>query len=260
MGDRRVRVGVFPISIDFKEFSRLAKSTEVADRAWYLHEKLPETHIVLGIDRLDYTKGILERLKAFKNLLLRYPEVREKVVFVQVVVPSRRSIEDYESLKVEIEQLVSEINGLFTCSGWVPVHYFFQSLDRPELVAYYRMAETALITPLKDGMNLIAKEFCASSLEEDCVLVLSEFAGAAAQFQKGALLVNPHDTEGVADAIRRSIQMGSAEKRQRMKRLRDGVKRQDIYWWVNSFLSAGIDRKLDTFPIIEDYVPQFDLE
>jgi trehalose 6-phosphate synthase len=122
------------------------------------------------------------------------------------------------------------------------------------------MAETALITPLKDGMNLIAKEFCAASLEEDCVLVLSEFAGAAAQLQRGALLVNPHDTERVADAVRWSIQMSTAEKRQRMKRLRDAIKRQDIYWWVDSFLSAGIARKLDTFPIIEDYLPQFDIE
>jgi len=260
LGDRRVRVGAFPISIDFREFSKLAQSKEVADRAWHIHEQLPDTHIVLGIDRLDYSKGIPERLKAFKNLLLRYSSLHEKVVLVQVVVPSRRTIVEYERLKVEIEQLVSEINGLFTCSGWVPVHYLFQSLDRPELLAYYRTAETALITPLKDGMNLIAKEYCASSLEENCVLILSEFAGAAAQLQNGALLVNPHDVEGVADAIYRSMTMASGEKRRRMGRLRAAVRKQDIYWWVDSFLSAGIAKKLDNFPVIEDYLPQLDLE
>ena len=259
LGERRVRVGAFPISIDYKEFSKLAQSEDVSERAWHIHEQLPDTHIVLGIDRLDYSKGIPERLKAFKNLLLRRSSLHGKVVLVQVVVPSRRTIVEYERLKVEIEQLVSEINGLFTCSGWVPVHYLFQSLDRPELLAYYRTAETALITPLKDGMNLIAKEYCASSLEENCVLVLSEFAGAAAQLQKGALLVNPHDVEGVADAIHRSMTMATGEKRERMKRMRAAVRKQDIYWWVDSFLSAGIAKKLDNFPVIEDYLPQFDL-
>lgn len=259
-GDRNVRVGAFPISIEFEEFSNLARTKEVADAAWYIHEQLPNKHIILGIDRLDYTKGIPERLIAFKNALIRYPELQEKVVFVQVVVPSRRTIPEYEDLKVEIERLVSEINGLFTRSGWVPIHYLFRRLDRKELVAYYRTAETALVTPLKDGMNLIAKEYCASSLEENCVLILSEFAGVAAQFQKGALLVNPHDKEGVADAIYRAINMMEDERRQRMKRLRAVVKKQDIYWWVDSFLNAGIAKRLDNFPVVEDYIPQMQLE
>jgi trehalose 6-phosphate synthase/phosphatase len=255
-GGRNVRVGAFPISIDIAEFSNLASTKEVADKAWYIHEKLPNMHIILGIDRLDYTKGIPEKLKAFKDALIRYPELRENVVLVQVVVPSRRTIPEYEDLKIEIERLVSEINGLFTRSGWVPIHYIFRSLDRHDLLAYYRTAEIALITPLKDGMNLIAKEYCTSSLEENCVLILSEFAGAASQFQKGALLVNPHDKEGVADAIYRAVHMPEDERRQRMKKLRASVKKQNIYWWVDSFLHAAIDKHLDSFPLMEDYVPQ----
>jgi trehalose 6-phosphate synthase len=253
--DRDVRVGAFPISIDFNEFANLAQSEDVGNRAWHIHERLPGMQILLGIDRLDYTKGILERLQAFRNALTRYPELREKIVFVQVVVPSRREIEEYSDLKIEIERLVGEINGQFTRAGWVPIHYRFCSLERPELVAYYRTAEIALVTPFKDGMNLIAKEFCASSLEENCVLILSEFAGAAAQLQNGALLVNPHDTEGIADAIYQAFSMSEDEKRRRMKALRKAIQRQDIYWWVNSFLHAAIERRLDSFPLIEDYQP-----
>lgn len=259
-GDRDVRVGAFPISIDFKEFARLASTKEVKERAWHIRRHLPNVQIILGIDRLDYTKGILERLKAFRNALLRYPELQERVVFIQVAVPSRRQIPEYQDLKIEIERLVSEINGQFTRSGWVPIHYLFRSLDRNELLAYYRTAEIALITPLKDGMNLIAKEYCASSLEENCVLILSEFAGAAAQLQKGALLVNPYDEEGVADTIYSAVTMPMEERRQRMNRLRASIKKHDIYWWVNSFLEAAIAKRLNNFPVVEDYLPQIELE
>jgi trehalose 6-phosphate synthase/phosphatase len=240
--ERRVRVGAFPISIDFDEFRFLASSQTVADRAWHIHEQVPNAQIILGIDRLDYTKGIPERLKAFGNALQRYPELREKVVLAQVVVPSRHEIPEYQVLKMEIERLVSEINGQFTRFGWVPIHYLFRSLERSELAAYYRTAEIALITPLKDGMNLIAKEYCASSLEENCVLILSEFAGAASQMQKGALIVNPYDQEGVADAIYTAFKMSPHERYQRMKRLRASIKRHDIYWWVDSFLHASLNR------------------
>jgi trehalose 6-phosphate synthase len=258
-GRHRLRLGAFPISIDYKEFADLAKSDEVGARAKVLDGHLPGQRIILGVDRLDYTKGIPERLKAFMSTLINHPELREKVVLVQVVVPSRRRIGEYQDLKAEIEGLVSRINGHFTCSGWVPIHYLFRNLERTELVAYYRTAEVGLITPLKDGMNLVAKEFCASSLEEDSVLVLSEFTGVAAQFQKAALLVNPHDQEGVAQAIHQALEMAPEERRKRMKKLRSTVRRSDIYRWVNSFLKASIAKRLDSFPPVADYQPQIEL-
>ncbi|RMF60192.1 MAG: trehalose-6-phosphate synthase, partial [Calditrichaeota bacterium] len=127
-GDREVRVGVFAVSIDFNEFEKMAESQEVADQAWYIHEDLPEQKIILGVDRLDYTKGIIERLQAYRNALQRHPDLHKKATLVQVVVPSRRSIPKYEALKDEIERLVSEINGQFTQSGWVPIHYIFRNL------------------------------------------------------------------------------------------------------------------------------------
>lgn len=257
-GDRELRIGSFAISIDYNEFFSLARSKEVADQAWYIHEHLPNLQIILGIDRLDYTKGIVHRIKAFRNALERYPELRRKVTLLQVVVPSRRNIPMYQDLKIEIERLVSEVNGAFTTSGWVPIHYIYRSLSRTELLAYYRTAEIALITPLKDGMNLVAKEFCASNIEGNGVLILSEFAGAVAQLQKGAILVNPYDIEEVAAAIYKAYYMDEEERKMRMKKMRAQVKRQDIYWWVNSYLEAAIARHLDNFPLLEDYVPRLD--
>ena len=246
--DRTVRIGHFPISIDYDEFSQMAESREVADAAWYIHEDIPKGKIVLGVDRLDYTKGIPYRLRAFEDFLGKHPELHREITLVQVVVPSRRNIPVYEDLKIEIERMVGDINGRFTRSGWVPIHYIFRSLSRPELLGYYRTAEIALITPLKDGMNLVAKEYCASNIEQSGVLILSEFAGAAPQMKKGAILVNPYNIEEVSGAIFDAWSMNLRERRTRMKKLQSSVAKNDIYWWVNSFLDVSIASKLDDFP------------
>ena len=256
LDDRQVLAGSFPISIDYREFADFAKTQEVADQAWIIHANLPRRQIILGVDRLDYTKGIPQRLLAFENALARYPEMRRKVTLLQVVVPSRQGVEEYEKLRHEIERLVGEINGRYTEVGWTPVHYIFRSLPRKELVAYYRTCEIALITPLKDGMNLVAKEYCASSTEGNGVLILSEFAGAAAQFYPHALLVNPYDLEGVADAIYQAFTMGQEERQSRMRRLQAAIQKNDIVNWVNSFLRAGISKDLNDFPQMEFFVPK----
>lgn len=258
--NREVRVGAFPIGIDYEDFAASAARRQVAETSWYIHEKMPNRQIVLGIDRLDYTKGIPERLKAFRYALAEYPELRGNIVLVQVVVPSRRSIPEYEELKAEIERLVGEINGAFSRFDWIPIQYFFRSLGRDELLAYYRTAEIGLITPLKDGMNLIAKEFCAASLESKSVLILSESAGAADQLHEGALMINPYDQKGVAEAILRAFKMSSAERSERMNRLRRIVRESDITWWLNSFLKASFADRIDYFHKLKDYRPQLDME
>jgi len=246
---RPERTGHFPISIDYNAFVRRAAAGDVAAKARELHLLLPRRKLVLGIDRLDYTKGIALRLRAFQDLLVRKPEMRGRVSLIQVVVPSREDIPQYREMKTEIEQLVSRINGEFARPGaWVPVWYEYRSLSRLELLAYYRAADIALITPLKDGMNLVAKEYCACSIEEDCVLILSEFAGAAAQLGGGALLVNPYDIRGVAEAIRVAHAMPAEEREARMRRMRRSIRRQDVFWWVDSFLRAAISRGLRHFP------------
>jgi trehalose 6-phosphate synthase len=260
-GDRKIKVGHFPISIDYKYFTDKTATQEVSDCAWFIHENLSDRQILLGIDRLDYTKGIIERLKAFEKSLIQYPELRGKVSFIQIVVPSRTRINEYISLRSEIEEIVGNINGRFTKYGWVPIHYIFGHLDFYELLAYYKSAEIAVITPLKDGMNLVAKEYCACNLDDNGVLILSEFAGASAQLQRGAIMVNPYDVDKVSDSIYKAFKMSDDEKRSRMRKMRQGIKKQDIFWWVDTFLQAAFTENLNNFPVLEhyDYMPQIEI-
>jgi trehalose 6-phosphate synthase len=238
-GDKKIKVGHFPISIDYKYFTEKTATREVSDCAWFIHENLSERQILLGIDRLDYTKGIIERLKAFEKFLIKYPELRVKASFIQIVVPSRTRINEYRSLRSEIEEIVGNINGRFTKYGWVPIHYIFGHLDFYELLAYYKSAEIAVITPLKDGMNLVAKEYCACNLDDNGVLILSEFAGASAQLQRGAIMVNPYDVDKVSESIYKAFMMSDDEKKSRMRKMRQGIKKQDIFWWADTFLQAA---------------------
>jgi trehalose 6-phosphate synthase/phosphatase len=247
VGSGTVSVGVFPISIDVEEFGGVAKTEAVTRRAETLlaaHRTPgpdgPEpTIVLLGVDRLDYSKGIPHKLRGFRLALRNYPELRGRVTLVQLVVPSREDIPEYHEMKEEIDRLVGETVGEFTRPGWSPIHYRYGRWDRPELVAHYRMARIALVTPLKDGMNLVAKEYCMASPNADGVLILSEHAGATAQLQNDALLVNPYDVEDVARTIHRAYHLSGTERRARMRRLQEGIRRQDIHWWVRSFLHAA---------------------
>jgi trehalose 6-phosphate synthase/phosphatase len=237
---RRTKIGTFPISIAFEEFASHAASREVESAANQLRHELTHRFLVLGVDRMDYTKGIPERLKAFRILLRRFPELRHRVTLLQVVVPSREEIFNYKELRREVELLVSQINGEFTDAGWVPIHYMHRNLTRRQLLTYYRAADILLVTSLKDGMNLVAKEFCAAQVEERGVAIISEFTGAAAELQHGALVINPYDLAGIAEAIHRACVMPVEEKRSRMRLLRDIVRTHNVQSWADAFLSAVI--------------------
>ncbi len=250
---KEILVGSFPISIDYKEFSTAAASKEVTDASWILHEKWPNQKLILSIDRLDYTKGIPERLEAIRTFLKNYPEFHTKVCFIQVIIPSRIAVPEYQGLKNEIDRLVGEINSQFTKENWVPVNHVFRSLNRTELLAHYRTAEVALVTPIKDGMNLVAKEYLACDIEQDGVLILSEFAGAASQLYSRALLVNPFDIEGIAKTLHAALTMPKEERQKRMKAMRQIVRRYDLYWWMKNYLRAAAGLELHDFPIVEDY-------
>jgi trehalose 6-phosphate synthase/phosphatase len=255
IGDHTVRVGVFPVSIAFDEFAREARSDAVSERVARLRTEYPGQTIMLGVDRLDYSKGIPHKLEGYRLALERYPELRERMVLVQLVIPSREDIPEYYQLRAEIERRVGQIQGEFTCSGWVPIHYRFASWDRTELLAHYRAADIALVTPLKDGMNLVAKEFCAASLEGRGALILSEYAGATAQLQSDALLVNPYDVEGVAEAIHRAFKMPKKDVEARMQRMRETIRRTDVAWWVDTFLKAALDQDLGESANVEAFRP-----
>lgn len=253
---RRIGVGTFPIGIDYDKIANAAASEDVQQRARQLRADLDDRKLILGVDRLDYTKGLLNRLNAFRHALHQYPEMRGKVNLVQHVVPSRREIPDYNQLRLDMEGLISEINGEFTESGWVPIHYMFHNLEFEELVAYYVAADIALVTSLKDGMNLVAKEYCASQTDNDGVLILSEFAGAAVQLQKGALLINPHDIEQAAERIHRAFHMPVEERQERMRLLRRVIRAQDVHRWADTFLSVTANRELTPVVREEEYLPR----
>jgi alpha,alpha-trehalose-phosphate synthase [UDP-forming] len=234
---RDTSIGNFPIGIDFDEFASGAEDPDVAERAAEIRRNVVGRQIVLGVDRLDYTKGVPERLRAFRHLLTSHEGLRRQITLVQIVVPSREDIPGYQELKLEIETLVSQINGRYGDSGWVPIHYIHRHLERPDLLAHYRIADIALITPLKDGMNLVAKEFCAAQAGDHGVLILSEFAGAADQLSNGAILVNPYDIEGVAEALHQAYRMTAKERRTRMRKLRRNVRSENVFRWCEHFCS-----------------------
>jgi len=253
--EREVRIGAFPISIDYREFSQMAAGKDVADQAWLNNEKLDGQNIVFSCDRLDISKGVPYRLEAIRHLLKNHPELHEKVTFLQVIIPSRTEIPKYHNLKNEIDRIVSEINSEYAKTGWVPIQYFFRSISRKELLAFYLMSEVALITPLKDGMNLVAKEYVASNVNENGVLVLSEFAGVATQFQHEALLINPYDIEGLSESINTALTMPMKERKRRMRKMRRNVQKYDVFWWIRTFLDIAIAKELGDFPIVEEYTP-----
>jgi alpha,alpha-trehalose-phosphate synthase [UDP-forming] len=260
LGSRTIRVGAFPIGIDYGSFEKSARSEQVETRMADLRGKIGSYHLIVGVDRLDYTKGLLERLEAFRNALRRFPELREKALLFQVVVPSREGVPEYQALKATLEQLVGEINGEFSTAGWVPVHYHYKSLPRQDLVSLYRMARVCFVTSIKDGMNLVAKEFVACQIEGCGVLILSEFAGAAAQLQDGALLVNPHDIEGMADALKQAFDLDEDERRRRMHRMQEIVREQDIFWWVDYYLGASLGGMPEDFRPPKEYFPPISVE
>ncbi|HEX6967745.1 MAG TPA: trehalose-6-phosphate synthase [Micromonosporaceae bacterium] len=233
---RRVKSGAFPISIDVAEMEQMAADPAVQARAKEIRAELgdPKT-VILGVDRLDYTKGIELRLKAFRELLadgkLRVPET----VMVQVATPSRERVEHYQTLRVKVEREVGRINGEFGRVGVPAVHYLHRSYSRTELAALYCAADVMMVTPLRDGMNLVAKEYVASRRDNGGALVLSEFAGAATELRQ-AFLCNPHDPDAVKDALMRAINVDFSEAKRRMRVMQRHLRNHDVGNWARSFL------------------------
>jgi trehalose 6-phosphate synthase/phosphatase len=234
---RTVRLQALPIGIAPGEFTGLLEQEEAAHHLAELKRRFDGHKVLLGVDRLDYTKGIPERLRAYRRLLNNMPDLRERVVLLQVAVPSRARISGYERLRREVNELVGEINGHLGTPTWTPVIYIRRGIPRSQLVALYAAADVGWVTPLRDGMNLIAKEYVTCKTDGNGVLVLSEFAGAAEEL-KEALLVNPFDEERTADVIKLALSLPEEERRQRMLALRKRVVRGNVFDWSQRFLSS----------------------
>ena len=235
---RTVTARAFPISIDVKAFEELANRPDVVKRAEEIRAELGNPRkIILGVDRLDYTKGITVRLNAFQELLEDGVVEVPDTVMVQVATPSRERVEHYVHMRETIEQQVGHVNGVFGTLGGPAVHYINQSVPREELAALYRAADVMLVTPYRDGMNLVAKEYVAARSDLGGTLVLSEFAGAAAELRQ-AFLVNPHDIAGVKNQLVRALRIEPAEAAKRMRAMRRHLARNDLEHWANSFFDA----------------------
>jgi trehalose 6-phosphate synthase/phosphatase len=234
-GGRRVQLGVYPMGVNVDRFEQAAGRLDVAQLAARFTGP-GDTRLLLGVDRLDYTKGIPRRLLAFERLLQQHPELEGEVRLVQLAVPTRSEVPVYRRFREQIDGLVGRINGSFGTPTWTPVHHLVRSVGDAELVALYRATDVMVVTPVRDGMNLVAKEFVATRADGDGVLVLSEFAGAAVELGD-ALLVNPYDLDGTARALHRALMMPVAERRSRMAALRAAVRASDVREWGRRFIA-----------------------
>jgi trehalose 6-phosphate synthase/phosphatase len=233
--DRTVRIGVYPISVDAAAFELAASKPEVLAEAERLRAETGRKRLILGIDRLDYTKGIPRRLLAIDRLLSREPAMRDKVHFLQVAVPTREKVDHYAELRRTVNELVGRLGSHHGTPSGGPIHFLYRSLTPATLAAFYRAADVMLVTPLRDGMNLVAKEYVACRTDDQGVLVLSELAGAADELPE-ALTVNPYDLTGVARAVSRALAMPAAEQRLRMSAMRARVRRNDVHRWAARFI------------------------
>jgi trehalose 6-phosphate synthase len=222
-----------PLGIDIDSFEELAQDEEYLKAADAVKESYGCEKLIFAVDRLDYTKGIEERLNGVARFFEKYPEYKGKVTVVQRIAPSRTEVEEYQIMKESIERKIAQINGKFQKDEWVPVKYFYGSVPQKDLLPYYKAADVGLITAVIDGMNLVAKEYAA--VQEDGVLILSEFAGAA-QYMDQALQVNPYHVEALADTIYQALEMDEAEKKQRLEKIQKDLKEYDINWWRDYFL------------------------
>lgn len=238
MGERLVRIDAFPMGIDYDKFANSHKNPDVRKEIEQMrHQVSGRQQVIVSVDRLDYTKGILNRLQAFDSFLERYPDYHGKVTLIVVAVPSRTRLEQYNQLKEQIETLIGRINGQYSSINWTPISYLYRSLEFEPLTALYNIADAALITPLRDGMNLIAKEFvaCQQSKKHQGILILSEMAGAASELAEG-IIVNPYDIENIVQGLRQSLEMSHEDKLRRNQAMQDRLQRYTVGRWAGDFL------------------------
>jgi trehalose 6-phosphate synthase/phosphatase len=234
-GNRNVMVDAFPMGIDYEKYAETANSEKVAEIEKTFQEALRYRKIVLSIDRLDYSKGIPQRLRAFELFLKQYPQFHEQVTLVMIVVPSRAEVEKYKELKIEVDELVGRINGLYRTLSWSPVQYYYHAFPFEELSAFYRLADVALVTPMRDGMNLVCKEYIASRTNGNGVLILSEMAGAAKELSE-AILINPNDVNQMVGAINQALNVSEENQRMAMASMMATVQKYNIHHWVKIFM------------------------
>lgn len=243
---KRLKIGVYPIGIDSRSFQRWSVSPKAADQAESIKQFIGNRRLILGVDRLDYTKGIVERLRAFERLLDRFPSWKRKVSMIQISAPSRTRIPEYIGQKRDIDRIVGEINGRLADADWIPISYLYRSYDQETLAGFYRVSDVCLVSPLRDGMNLVSKEYVASQSDNPGVLVLSRFCGAADDL-KEAMIVNPYDIDGTARALKRALEMPLGERKGRWFSLSERVGKNSARSWRSQFLGDLAAKEYELF-------------
>ena len=254
-GDREIVVNTFPMGIDYEKFEKTAYDHTKSEKESFSplrielekHKELNQGKIILSIDRLDYTKGVINRVKSFELFLTQYPEYKEKVRMLMVIVPSRANVSHYKELKRETDEIIGRVNGNFATVNWTPIWYYYRSFDFDDLINLYRLSDVAMVTPLRDGMNLVAKEYLATRIQNDGVLILSELAGASKELHQ-SLIVNPFDITALSNTIHEALNMPLSEQVERNTELRERVKRYNITFWSETFLKE-LDRISKRIPI-----------
>ena len=236
--DHEVSLGVFPVGVDVEYFAAEAQTESTRESARELRQKTGADTVIVSAERLDYVKGVLERLECFERYLERHPEQHGNVSFIQIAVPTRTGMEEFQLMRRQVEEAVGRINGRFGGFEWQPVLHMYGSLERPELVGLYLAADIAWVTPLRDGLNLVAKEYIATQIGGTGVVILSEFAGAAAELQ-GVILTNPYSPDDMDRALDEAMNMDDGERTGRMLMLRDRVLTWDVHRWSSAFLTAA---------------------
>ena len=253
--DKRVRVASIPISIDFKKYEETAKGKDVESIYREIRKKYKETFLILSIDRIDYTKGLVEKLNGYKRFLEKYPEYRRKTVMLVSTAPNIKKLPEYELLEKEFHHRIAEINGTIGTEDWRPVLFINKRLSFNELIAYYRASDICFITPIRDGLNIVCKEYAASNLDLRGAIILSEFAGASTEIGEYVYLVNPYDTENMADTIKKVLEDDKEVKRKKMEDLREHVSKFNIYWWSDTYFKLSEGKGVEEFPLLKETFP-----
>lgn len=252
LNDRIIEVDSMPMGIDYKKFENAVREPETISEVVKFSQQFGQQKLILSIDRLDYTKGILQRLEAFEQFLTKYPEYHNKVSLIVVLVPSRAGVDQYQALKVQIDEIVGRVNGGHNTVDWRPIHYFYRALDFNTLSALYYLAEIALVTPFRDGMNLVAKEYLASKIDKKGVLILSEMAGAAKELS-GAVMVNPNDVTSIVDAIYTALNMPVEEQKQRNEAMQEVLSYHTVGHWAQKFIDHLDETRQKVLKLREKY-------
>jgi trehalose 6-phosphate synthase/phosphatase len=253
LDNRIVHVDAFPMGINYDKYHDAPRMPEVKEKSRLLKEQLGNRTIIISVDRLDYSKGILHRVEGFAQFLDNNPEYHEKVSLAMIVVPSRDNVDIYAELKTKIDRAIGEINGKYSKLGWTPIFYFYRSFEFDELIAMYDIADIAMVTPLRDGMNLVAKEYLATKYDKPGVLILSEMAGATIELQD-AIIINPNDTNEIESSIIEALNMPMEEKSERLGAMQQHISKQNVKKWANDFVKELMSIKTQNNEILQKIV------